>query len=158
MGRPRARVLLSLRGLMLLVLAVALVLEASRLWHFSTLYRQRAEECRRNERLWRYYGGLASWGKLYVDPEHVGGWRGDPSVPFLNHARGWNRGPLGKEPIPPEIAKVIPPTVAVCNQLIDYHTRLRQKYERLAWRPWLSATPDPPAPEAEVTSNWDDSY
>lgn len=32
-------------------------------------------------------------------------------------------------------------------ELRDYHAGLKAKYERLAFYPWLTATPDPPEPE-----------
>ena len=37
--------------------------------------------------------------------------------------------------------------VEYCRRRADYSARLRRKYERLSWRPWLPIEPDPPVPK-----------
>src|SRR5262245_48929852 len=42
-----------------------------------------------------------------------------------------------------------PQRVARGEQMAAYHRKLRMKYERAAWYPWMQVEPDPPIPEPE---------
>jgi len=42
-----------------------------------------------------------------------------------------------------------------CQRQVDYFGRLKTKYERAAWRPWLLVEPDPPAPVLRGPSSFE---
>jgi hypothetical protein len=135
MRLPRVRV--TLLSLMAVMAIVTMVLGLwIRSWRVSPYYRQKAEYHARWE---KNYRGMAKSSRGHTTEEVELLKHDDLSV--ADRRRATNR------------LKIYNRSVRINTELAEFHRRMKVKWERALYHPWLSVEPDPPDSELPYMNN-----